>query len=66
MKVKKEYRKNELSKIANPNTIIVYTIQGRKLEYTNIHNPTAYINAMNKKDIVKIYVNNEVVWPKNT
>jgi len=46
MRVKQEYRTNWKSKVTGGVIVVVEFDNGQILEYDNIKNPTAYINAI--------------------
>lgn len=60
--VKDEYRTNPLSKQEGGDVIEVLQKDGRVLTYDKIKNPNAYIRKMNKENLVKIFLNANLVW----
>ena len=60
--VKDQYRTNLLSKQEGGDVIEVLQKDGRVLTYDKIKNPDAYIRKMNKENLVKIFLNANLVW----
>ncbi len=66
IKVKDEYRKNELSLIPGGSEVTAILSDGNRLTYDKIKSVNKYCDQL-KKDrlVIEIHVNGEVYWNRN-